>query len=136
MSSNYSTEQDLKDRYGGILESPYISKAHRHILDGFKVCYHTELAACACRKPKPGMLLEAANEWSIDLTQSFMVGDRWRDIEAGNAAGCKTILIKADYKEKKAENSDAVCVSLFEASQLILSGFLTRGEVIKNELHK
>lgn len=49
-------------------------------IDAVKVCYHTDENECACRKPKPGMLLEAAAEWSLDLSRSFMVGDRWRCI--------------------------------------------------------
>src|SRR5438477_3735525 len=48
-----------------------------------KMCGHLDEERCLCRKPKPGMLLEAAQAWSIDLEQSFMVGDRWRDVSAG-----------------------------------------------------
>ena len=51
---------------------------------------------CECRKPKPGMLLEAANDFNIDLVQSWMVGDGENDIKAGKAAGCKTALIGTD----------------------------------------
>lgn len=57
-------------------------------------CFHDNAAACACRKPKPGMLLDASAELGIDLTQSFMVGDRAGDVEAGRAAGCRTILLR------------------------------------------
>ena len=85
-------------------------------LDGIKVCYHTEKDNCVCRKPKPGMLLEAAKEWKVDLKKSFMVGDRWRDIEAGKAAGCKTVWIKSEYKEKKVTKPDFTADSLWEAS--------------------
>ncbi|PYS49941.1 MAG: HAD family hydrolase [Acidobacteria bacterium] len=92
------------------------------LIDDIKVCYHSERDECACRKPKPGMLLEAAREESLDLSQSFMVGDRWRDVEAGRAAGCKTILISYEYDERQAERPDAIVNSLFEASELILSG--------------
>ena len=90
-------------------------------IDDIKVCYHLDENDCECRKPKAGMLLKAAAEWSLDLKQSFMIGDRWRDIGAGKAAGCRTILIRGDYKERQAENPDAVVDSLFEASILILS---------------
>ena len=89
--------------------------------DDIEVCYHTQEQGCSCRKPKPGMLLQAAKKWRIDLKKSFMVGDRWRDVEAGKAAGCQTIWVKAGYKEKKAENPDAVVSSLYEASRWILS---------------
>jgi D-glycero-D-manno-heptose 1,7-bisphosphate phosphatase len=91
-------------------------------VDEIKVCYHVDRDDCSCRKPEPGMLLEAARHWSLDLQQSFMVGDRWRDIEAGQRAGCKTILIKYDYDERQAERPDAIVNSLYEASELILSG--------------
>jgi D-glycero-D-manno-heptose 1,7-bisphosphate phosphatase len=62
-------------------------------VDDIKVCFHTEKDNCVCRKPKPGMILEAAGERSIDLTKSFMIGDRYSDVEAGFHAGCKTVLI-------------------------------------------
>lgn len=68
-------------------------------LDAFYCCPHDDADACACRKPKPGMLLEAARAWGIDLAASFMVGDRWRDIDAGNAAGCTTVFIDYGYRE-------------------------------------
>ena len=87
-----------------------------------KVCYHDDPDACLCRKPQPGMLLEAAQAWSIDLTRSFMVGDRFTDIEAGKAAGCTTILIGAGEGEKRL-NPDHAVESLLEASRLIL-GFI------------
>lgn len=103
-----------------VVEAIHASLRRKMKFDDVKVCYHTDLDGCACRKPKPGMLLEAAREGSIDLKKSFIVGDRWRDVEAGKAAGCKTILIEADYKEKKAKNPDAVCASLIEASRWIL----------------
>ena len=64
-------------------------------IDDIQICYHTNSDNCLCRKPLPGMLLEAAQNWKIDLTQSFMVGDRYGDISAGASAGCKTILVGA-----------------------------------------
>lgn len=92
------------------------------LVDDIKVCYHADEDNCACRKPRPGMLTDAAREWSLDLKQSFIVGDRWRDIEAGQAAGCKTILVRYEYDERQAQNPDAVVGDLLEASELILSG--------------
>ncbi|MGA3056511.1 MAG: HAD family hydrolase [Candidatus Limnocylindrales bacterium] len=62
-------------------------------VDDIRICYHDDDDLCDCRKPKPGLLLSAANDWGIDLAASFMIGDRWRDIEAGQRAGCTTILI-------------------------------------------
>jgi D-glycero-D-manno-heptose 1,7-bisphosphate phosphatase len=90
-------------------------------VDAIKVCYHVDQDNCDCRKPKPGMLLEAAAELQIDLSQSFMVGDRWRDIGAGKAAGCKTILIESGYEERQADSPDAVAADLPQACTLILS---------------
>jgi D-glycero-D-manno-heptose 1,7-bisphosphate phosphatase len=75
----------------------YISEA-LHIPD-VRACFHTEHDNCECRKPNPGMLLEAAKEHDIDLENSFMVGDRSSDIEAGKRAGCKTILISNGAEE-------------------------------------
>lgn len=59
-------------------------------LDDIKTCFCVYRPECECYKPKPKMLLEAAREWKIDLSRSFMIGDRWRDVGAGEAAGCKT----------------------------------------------
>lgn len=69
-------------------------------LDDIIVCPHDDRDACACRKPGDGMLREGARRWDIDLSRSFMVGDRWRDIEAGRRAGCRTILIDRGYEER------------------------------------
>ena len=90
------------------------------LIDDFRVCYHTASDNCACRKPKPGMLLEAAHDLEIDLSRSFMVGDRWRDIEAGKAAGCYTFFIDYGYHEAKPESPDMVVASLEEAGKMIL----------------
>lgn len=61
--------------------------------DDIKICYHTEKDGCPCRKPKPGMLLDAAAKWNIDCSASWMIGDRYSDVEAGSSAGTKTILV-------------------------------------------
>jgi len=90
-------------------------------LDDIRVCVHTDADRCDCRKPKPGMLLAAARDGDIDLARSFMVGDRWRDIEAGRAAGCRTVLVGPGYEERRAEGYDAAVASLAEASAWILS---------------
>ena len=106
------------------VEAIHAELRHRFPVDDIKVCYHVEEDGCGCRKPKPGMVLEAARAWDLDLSRSVVVGDRWRDIEAGRAAGCKTILIAAAYDERKADHPDAVVQSLTEASILIGSGWL------------
>ena len=77
-------------------------------LDDIRVCYHDDGDGCACRKPKPGMMYAAAVEREIDLARSFLVGDRWRDIGAGKAAGCTTILVNAFPEEARPEGQDLI----------------------------
>jgi D-glycero-D-manno-heptose 1,7-bisphosphate phosphatase len=84
-------------------------------------CYHDDSDGCSCRKPLPGALLEAADEYGVDLRASFMLGDRWRDIEAGAAAGCTTVLIQKDYAERRPRcEPDIVVRSITEAVDCIL----------------
>jgi len=91
-------------------------------LDGCVVCYHDDADACACRKPLPGMLLEAAAAHEIDLASSFMIGDRWRDVEAGGAAGCHTIWIDRGYREPAPRHTpDARVATLADAAEWIVS---------------
>jgi len=90
-------------------------------LDEFLVCPHDDGDACACRKPKPGLLLQAQQHYNIDLPASFMVGDRWRDIDAGHAAGCRTVLLDQGYQERgPSAPPDARVASLREAVDCIL----------------
>jgi len=94
----------------------------RHLpLDEVRVCYHDNRDNCSCRKPKPGLLLSASLAWGIDLSQSFMVGDRWIDIEAGLSAGCKTILIGTMAPDADRSKPDLQAASLLEAAAWILS---------------
>lgn len=72
-------------------------------LEEILCCYHDDGDGCLCRKPLPGLLLQAADRYAIDLSSSFMIGDRWKDIEAGQRAGCITILIDHQYAERGAE---------------------------------
>ena len=114
-----------------------VEAIHAHLrealpVDDIKVCYHTDSDGCDCRKPKPGMLLDAAEQWGIDLASSVMVGDRWRDVEAGKAAGCRTILIESTYDERRAEGFDAAVTSLLEASRLILRGRLFNTATVRS----
>ena len=88
-------------------------------LDNIYTCFHDDSDYCDCRKPKPGAILKASKKYNIDLSQSFMIGDRWKDIEAGKKAGCKTIFINYNYSEKKPNNYDYKVSSLYEASQII-----------------
>ena len=100
-------------------------------IDDIEVCYHIDEDGCACRKPKPGMLFAAAGKWHLNLRHCVMVGDRWRDIEAGKAAGCKTILVRGYDAEQKAQDPDALVDSLAEASALILSNRWRSAQMIE-----
>ena len=107
------------------IEAMHQALAARLPLDDILVCYHTDQDRCDCRKPMPGMLLEAAKKHNIDLAASFMVGDRWRDIEAGYNAGCKTILIDYGYSERSpAHAPDLRVASLREAADWIIGSAL------------
>lgn len=90
-------------------------------IDRIEVCYDSgdELSSLD-RKPKPGMLLRAARELGIDLSRSYMVGDRWRDIDCGHAAGCTTIWIRSNYRESLRKPPHHTVGSLLEAAQLIV----------------
>ena len=68
-------------------------------IDEIRVCYHDSRDGCACRKPQPGMLLAAAAEYGLELSASYLIGDRWRDIEAGQRAGCTSLFIDYHYAE-------------------------------------
>lgn len=89
-------------------------------LDDIFVCFHDSSDMCGCRKPLPGLLLQATEEYDISNEDSFMIGDRWRDIEAGNKAGCRTIFIDYGYEEKQPDNYELKVKSLAEASKFIL----------------
>ena len=89
-------------------------------LDAVEVCPHDDADNCDCRKPKPGLLLRAAQRDGIALSESFMVGDRFRDIEAGDSAGCRTILIGDGYGETFKAQPDAKFATLNEAADWIL----------------
>ena len=91
-------------------------------IDDLIACYHDDVAGCLCRKPRPGMLVEGAVRWEIDLASSYMVGDRWRDIEAGQAAGCRTVLIDRKWAERRSEReADAVVRTVSDAITWILA---------------
>jgi D-glycero-D-manno-heptose 1,7-bisphosphate phosphatase len=70
-------------------------------LDDFFVCPHDDSDQCDCRKPLPGLLLRAAEKYDIDISRSFMVGDRRRDVDAGASTGCATVWIDYGYREKR-----------------------------------
>ena len=88
-------------------------------LDDIFVCYHDDSDNCDCRKPKPGLLLQAGKKWDVDFKKSFMIGDRWKDIQAGEKVGCKTIFLDYKYNEKKPKKPDFVSDSLLNAAHII-----------------
>ena len=87
--------------------------------DDIFVCYHDDKDNCDCRKPKPGLLLEAGKKWNVDFRKSFMIGDRWRDIEAGESLGCKTIFLDYKYSETKPIKPSFVSNTLLNAVHII-----------------
>jgi D-glycero-D-manno-heptose 1,7-bisphosphate phosphatase len=90
-------------------------------LDAIFVCYHQDSDRCRCRKPAPGLLEEAAARYELYLPCCFMVGDRWRDIDAGCRAGCQSILVDYGYTERAPEWQPVARVaSLREAADWIL----------------
>ena len=103
----------------------FVNKVHQMItsildLQHFYVCYHEDSDQCPCRKPKDGLLRMAAKDLHIDLKSSFMVGDRWRDIAAGNSAGCKCYFIDYSYSEPAPEMPFTRVFSLAEATRDII----------------
>jgi D-glycero-D-manno-heptose 1,7-bisphosphate phosphatase len=91
-------------------------------IDDFEICFHTNADNCSCRKPKPGLLLQAAAKHNIDLPKSIMVGDRWRDVLAGQAAGCRTIRVDHGLAEEQQSTPETTVKSLAEAANYILDG--------------
>ncbi|MDJ0838700.1 MAG: HAD family hydrolase [Acidobacteriota bacterium] len=91
-------------------------------LDDILACFHVDADDCSCRKPKPGMLLQAAEQHHIDLTRSYMVGDRWRDILAGQRAGCACYFVDYDYKEARPEGAYRTVDDLYQAARQITAG--------------
>jgi len=90
-------------------------------IDDVLSCFHDDPDACTCRKPLPGLILEGARRHGIAPEASFMIGDRWRDIDAGKSAGCRTVWIDRGYHERRpAQAPDAVAGSLSEAVTWIL----------------
>ena len=91
-------------------------------VDDFFVCPHDDADRCDCRKPQPGLLLRAAEKYDINMPRSFMIGDRWRDVDAGTSAGCATVWIDYSYREKRPAAEPSVTVdSIRAAADWILS---------------
>ncbi len=90
-------------------------------LNAVFTCYHDDTDGCTCRKPAPGLLLQAAAEYAIDLQGSFMIGDRWSDVLAGSAAGCITLLINEPYSQRQRCSPDYIASTTLEAAQKIVA---------------
>jgi D-glycero-D-manno-heptose 1,7-bisphosphate phosphatase len=108
----------------GTLEKKVVEAIHRQIsealpIDRIEVCYECDDSS-EYRKPNPGMLKRAATELDVDLAQSFMVGDRWRDVDCGHAAGCGTIFIDRGYSEPLKKTPHHRAKNLLEAAQIIV----------------
>jgi D-glycero-D-manno-heptose 1,7-bisphosphate phosphatase len=88
-------------------------------IEAVYVCYHDDADGCDCRKPAPGMLLTAAREHRIDLSASYMIGDRWSDVAAGQNAGCRTLLIARSYSHPDRCKPNHVVADLHEAAERI-----------------
>ncbi len=101
-------------------------------IDEFVECIHDDADECQCRKPKPGMLLAAAQRLGLDLTRSYMVGDRWKDVEAGHRAGCVTVFVDRGYTERQPDNPDLVVSELAEAVPGIVAALATEKGVKPN----
>jgi len=88
-------------------------------IEHFYTCFHDDSDFCACRKPAPGLIFHAAQELNLDTRRSYLVGDRWRDISAGNSAGCQTFFIDYSYPEQGPEKPYTRVFSLLEAVKII-----------------
>jgi D-glycero-D-manno-heptose 1,7-bisphosphate phosphatase len=103
-----------------------VDQIHDHLrrtlaLDAIYACYCLEGPGCDCYKPRPGLLVQAAAEWGVDCRKSFMIGDRWRDVGAGKAAGCRTIFIDYNYEEPRPDAPDFLAQNLAEAVDIVLA---------------
>ena len=88
-------------------------------LDAILACFHDDADDCECRKPRPGLLLRAARDFGIELPLSAMIGDGWRDVEAGKRAGCTTFLVGRDGDPPQAA-CDVRVGSLAEAARILV----------------
>jgi D-glycero-D-manno-heptose 1,7-bisphosphate phosphatase len=109
----------------GTVSSSLVDSINEHIrectgIEHFIVCPHDDADGCACRKPRPGMIIESARRLSIDLSRSVMVGDRWRDVEAGTSAGVPVVWIDRGYDECARLGATLVVRELDDAVDWIL----------------
>jgi D-glycero-D-manno-heptose 1,7-bisphosphate phosphatase len=90
------------------------------LLDVF-ACYHDSADKCSCRKPKPGLLLAAAAKWDLDVPTAFLIGDRWSDIVAAHAAGCRAVLVETPFGNPERCNPDHTAADIAGAADWILT---------------
>jgi len=107
----------------GVLSREILEAMHSRLraaaaVDDVFVCEHDPAEGCECHKPRPGLIHEAATQWGISLPASFVIGDRWRDVEAGRAAGCYTVLIQRPYSQ--CSTADVCVPDLGQAVDVIL----------------
>tara|TARA_Y100000741_G_scaffold362569_1_gene348606 strand:+ start:242 stop:787 length:546 start_codon:yes stop_codon:yes gene_type:complete len=95
-------------------------------IDDIFICPHSEEDNCNCRKPKPGMILEAKKKYKIDLNSSFLIGDRFTDIQAAKNTGCKSIFIDRNYNEKKPIFQEANVKNILSAVNFIKKIYSTK----------
>ena len=112
----------------GLLDTQMLNRINRQVMtrlpiEAIEVCPHEDRNDCRCRKPKPGMLTTVANRAGIELGESFVIGDSWRDMQAARAAGCAAIILDRAYNRN--DDADYRVANLGEAARLIL-GTLTR----------
>ncbi|MBI5347287.1 MAG: HAD family hydrolase [Candidatus Aenigmarchaeota archaeon] len=123
------TEDDIKKtmtdiiryfkKHGAVIDAYYYCPHHPEKKYGGNMQYRVD---CSCRKPKPGMLIQAAREHNIDLKKSYMIGDTTRDIAAGKAAGCKTIVVRTEYagNDNAADASPDFIIDLIEHAMSVI----------------
>jgi D-glycero-D-manno-heptose 1,7-bisphosphate phosphatase len=102
-----------------VVESMHAAMTAALPIDAVFTCYHRDEDACACRKPKPGMLLAAAQRFGLDLANCHLVGDRSRDILAGQSAGCRCFFIDYQYQETGPEGAYETVSGLLDAADRI-----------------
>ncbi len=123
IARNYFSEETLEDINSHLLNE--LGKENARIDDIF-ICPHHPDDGCDCRKPNTGLLKDAASKYEIDLGSSYMVGDKFTDLETGKNAGCKTVLVLTGYGREEMENKgaweftpDFIAEDLYEAAKWI-----------------
>lgn len=117
----------------GEIPAHVLSKMHRLLrasieIDDIFTCIHVRSENCRCRKPKPGLIQEASMKWNIDMARSYMIGDRFSDIEAAKASGCEPILIISEATGKDdAEPKDKIFLATSLSKAVNLIKYLEKG---------